>query len=386
MQVMCHQPAFSSPLRSPLAAARWGLRLARLMCAAPLALACWAASPVSAANLPIPANSGALNLYEAARQWLAQHERSHPEQITIAPLDDRLHIPECAGGWSMDLPFNNSSSVRARCASSTPPAQFFLRAQVQALQQEVVSVRNLPMGSVLQASDLRLAMPAPGRQAAMTSVDNLLGRELRASVSAGTPFTQRHLKETVTLYRLRDSRRAGEPLKADQVEALRVPFTEAPAQFWSGPWPEQAALGGDRSAGHILRQSDWQAWETAVVATVDLPRGARITPAMLKLTTLPANSLPNRAATALADVLHSETLREVRQGQPLSKLDVRAAVLVKRGALVLISVGEQGGFQISTRVEAQQDGRLGEQIRLKNLNSGRIISGVVTDLNAVRGL
>jgi len=37
-------------------------------------------------------------------------------------------------------------------------------------------------------------------------------------------------------------------------------------------------------------------------------------------------------------------------------------------------------------VEAQQDGHMGEQIRLKNTESGRLLSGVVTGPNAVRAL
>jgi len=38
------------------------------------------------------------------------------------------------------------------------------------------------------------------------------------------------------------------------------------------------------------------------------------------------------------------------------------------------------------RVQAEQDGYKGEQIRLKNTESGRLISGVVTGPNALRGL
>ena len=37
-------------------------------------------------------------------------------------------------------------------------------------------------------------------------------------------------------------------------------------------------------------------------------------------------------------------------------------------------------------VEALQDGRMGEQVRLKNTESGRQISGVVVGPNLVRGL
>jgi flagella basal body P-ring formation protein FlgA len=54
--------------------------------------------------------------------------------------------------------------------------------------------------------------------------------------------------------------------------------------------------------------------------------------------------------------------------------------------MVLMSVGQQQGFQISARVEAMQDGRFGEQIKLKNRDSGRELSGRVQGPNQVMGL
>jgi flagella basal body P-ring formation protein FlgA len=51
-----------------------------------------------------------------------------------------------------------------------------------------------------------------------------------------------------------------------------------------------------------------------------------------------------------------------------------------------MTVGEKSGFLITVRVEALQDGRMGEQVRLKNTESGRQISGVVTGPSTVKGL
>ena len=81
-----------------------------------------------------------------------------------------------------------------------------------------------------------------------------------------------------------------------------------------------------------------------------------------------------------------ELLRDVRPGAPLSSQDLRPMVLVKRGQMVLMSIGQAQGFQISARVEAQQDGRYGEQIKLKNSESGRILTGMVKGPNLVQGL
>ncbi|MFM8757087.1 MAG: flagellar basal body P-ring formation chaperone FlgA, partial [Limnohabitans sp.] len=74
-----------------------------------------------------------------------------------------------------------------------------------------------------------------------------------------------------------------------------------------------------------------------------------------------------------------------RPGAPIRSQDVRPALLVRRGQMVLLTVG-QGGFMISARLEAMQDGRMGEQIQLRNRESGRIMTGVVKGPNQALGV
>ncbi len=87
----------------------------------------------------------------------------------------------------------------------------------------------------------------------------------------------------------------------------------------------------------------------------------------------------------LAEVMHSEVLRDVPAGSPVRRSDLRPLVLVRRGQLIQLQVGKSPGFVVSARVEAMQDGRLGEQIKLKNNESGRILSGLVRGPGMVEG-
>jgi len=52
---------------------------------------------------------------------------------------------------------------------------------------------------------------------------------------------------------------------------------------------------------------------------------------------------------------------------------------------VQLNVGKSTGFMVSARVEALQDGRMGEVIKLKSPESGRMLSGVVRGPNLVEG-
>ena len=87
-----------------------------------------------------------------------------------------------------------------------------------------------------------------------------------------------------------------------------------------------------------------------------------------------------------ADAVHAEVLRDMPAGTPLRRSDLRPSVLVKRGQLVQLSIGVGQGFAVSARVEALQDGRMGEHIKLKNPESGRVLSGIVKGPNVVEGL
>jgi flagella basal body P-ring formation protein FlgA len=123
-----------------------------------------------------------------------------------------------------------------------------------------------------------------------------------------------------------------------------------------------------------------------LVAAVPLQRGMSLTAAHVRLVDVDTSSMPVNVLEHVSQVLHAEVVRDVRPDTPLRSQDIRPTVLVKRGQMVLMSIGQAQGFQISARVEAQQDGRYGEQIKLKNRDSGRLLTGLVKGPNQVQGL
>ncbi len=122
-----------------------------------------------------------------------------------------------------------------------------------------------------------------------------------------------------------------------------------------------------------------------LVAAAVLPRGTVLNETHVALADVDTSSVGSPAFEAVADVMHSELVRDLRPGQPIRVQDVRLTVLVKRGQTVLLSVGQAQGFQITARVEAMQDGRMGDKVQLKNSESGKMLSGVVKGPNNVQG-
>jgi flagella basal body P-ring formation protein FlgA len=129
-----------------------------------------------------------------------------------------------------------------------------------------------------------------------------------------------------------------------------------------------------------------QSVRTVVVSKVFLKRGSVIQPEWLETVQVPVGPVDTSWLGTVVDAQQSELVRDVPAGQPIKSSDIRKAVLVRQGQTVLLSVGDKMGFQITVRAEALQDGRLGEQVKLKNAESGRQISGVVTGPNTAKGL
>jgi flagella basal body P-ring formation protein FlgA len=123
-----------------------------------------------------------------------------------------------------------------------------------------------------------------------------------------------------------------------------------------------------------------------VVANQTLRAGSIASREMLREVDVPAQGVELQALGSIKEAENSEMVREVQPGVPLRSYDVRRAVVVKQGQSVLLTVGQGNGFSITARVEAMQDGKIGDQIRLKNPDSGRLLTGIVTGPNAARGL
>ena len=123
-----------------------------------------------------------------------------------------------------------------------------------------------------------------------------------------------------------------------------------------------------------------------LVAAVPLQRCMTLTEAHDRLVDADTSSMPVNVLEQFSQILNREVVRDVRPDTPLRSQDIRPTLLVKRGQMVLMSIGQAQGFQISARVEAQQDGRYGEQIKLKNRDSGRMLTGLVKGPNQVQGL
>ena len=160
--------------------------------------------------------------------------------------------------------------------------------------------------------------------------------------------------------------------------AIRVRCVQPQWQLFVNVNAGQATASAPRANGNtpVLHK--------VLVSKELLKRGTLITPDMFSYAEMPAAGMENQIISDTKLLKNMELVRDLTPNTPLRSYDVKTAVLVKRGQEVQVTAGEGQGFSITMRAEALQDGGLGEQIRLKNVESGRSLSGVITGPNAAK--
>jgi flagella basal body P-ring formation protein FlgA len=169
-------------------------------------------------------------------------------------------------------------------------------------------------------------------------------------------------------------------------ETVRVRCPEPVWQLYLQVSLPSSSFAPSGSQASATQQNSGQNTKTMVVARRLLQRGTILQADMLEEVQASPGNVDTQLLSQIKDAQLAELTRDMAAGQPLRISDIRRAVMVKQGQTVMMSVGNSAEFQITIRMEAMQDGRMGDQVKLKNPESGRQVSGVVTGPNTVKGL
>ncbi len=317
--------------------------------------------------------------------WVAAQNNASPEQVQAAPLDARVQVQGCSDSISFDYPFANHDSVRARCAK--PVWQLFIKVKLAKAQNAVVASHALTAGQLLTEADLELRADFTPAAGVFSERAPVIGRQLKRALAKGQTILAQDLENTLQAVRLRQAMRAGEIITDASVERLTLQRTAASPTVWLGSTlPIGIRLARDVQAGQVLLSTDLAETRQVVVAAINLAAGQMLKPGVLKLDAIEQDKLTRTHLFDMSGLEGSELIRAVRAGEAIRSADLRPALLIKKGELVLFSVGKASEFQVSVRLEAMQDGRLGEQIKLRNSESGRTLTGIVSGKGAASGM
>lgn len=118
------------------------------------------------------------------------------------------------------------------------------------------------------------------------------------------------------------------------------------------------------------------------VPAKDIDKGAVIKAEDLKRIAIRANRLRNETVTAKEDLVGRQTVRAIKAEKPITSRDIREEIVIKRNQEVT-AVYHYKGLQITSKLEAQEDGARGQRIKLLNTKSGKEVIGKVIDKNTV---
>lgn len=124
-------------------------------------------------------------------------------------------------------------------------------------------------------------------------------------------------------------------------------------------------------------------WAEMPVAKRALPRGAVVTEEDVMMARLNLSGLPGDAAREQSGIVGLSTASDIAFGEVFrrNKLAIPAAVEAKSRVTV---VYRAAGFEATASGVALEDGIVGQEIRVRNESSKKIISGVVVEPGLVR--
>jgi flagella basal body P-ring formation protein FlgA len=95
------------------------------------------------------------------------------------------------------------------------------------------------------------------------------------------------------------------------------------------------------------------------------------------------SKVPASAVIQRADIVGQSARRSLPSGMPVRDGDLEAPTLVRRGALVTMEI-KTPMMRLTARGKALDSGTLGETVRIRNIQSKRVIQGTVVGLDRVR--
>lgn len=169
--------------------------------------------------------------------------------------------------------------------------------------------------------------------------------------------------------------------------ALQLPDCAQPLEI-SFPYSSQQRLTAKVSCAYpqtwsIFVTARIALWKQIVIARQAIPRGTQITAAMLGFSRENISRAGKDYFSEMELLIGQSARRAIAIDEAISSQALEPATLVHRGEEVRLEA-IIGSARISTSAIALEDGKLNEQIRVQNKQSGKEVYGIVTGLRTLR--
>lgn len=188
------------------------------------------------------------------------------------------------------------------------------------------------------------------------------------------------------------------PWKADSVELRTLPFQPValPAgavnyrvlqpNVFSSSGVHNFYLAAEiagKEAAKFWVKAEIRVYEQVVVAAAPLARQELIGVKDVRLERREIVARGNRPFTRVDDVVGKQPTRVIEANDMITQSALERPTLMKRGSPITL-VFETGGLRVETDGVAEEGGKIGDLIQIKNASSGKRLRGVVLDSRNVR--
>src|SRR5215467_1473904 len=188
------------------------------------------------------------------------------------------------------------------------------------------------------------------------------------------------------------------PWKSENVEIRIVPFS--PVTVPSGVLsfrvlkPAQGLTPGLHSflvAADVAGKEEARVWvkteikvfDEVVITAVPLAHQEIIGGKDVRVARRDISSLTSKPFARVDDVVGRQIVRAVEANEVLTQKLLDRPTLIKRGSSITL-VYETGSLRVETAGTAEEGGKVGDFIQVKNASSGKVLRGIVIDARVVR--
>lgn len=123
-------------------------------------------------------------------------------------------------------------------------------------------------------------------------------------------------------------------------------------------------------------------WAEMPVAGRTLARGSKINPADVVMARLNITNMPGDSALSMDEIVGQEVNTEIVYGETFRRAKLTTPPVINSGSKVIM-VYRSGALEASATGTALEAGALGQEIRVRNENSKKIVSGRVLEAGTV---
>ncbi len=319
-------------------------------------------------------------LKTAVKDFVSESRDISTQQVSLKPLHPSFSPPNCPEKFLVSFFQESETSLLVECRSLKWKS--YVSVYIKEIRDVSVYTESFKRGYPLKNTDLILERMEGELAGPIIERDNLGLVVLKRDVIRGQIAFAKDIEKAVVVHKLMRNLEKKSKLDLKSIKQILVAESRTThAQIFPRKLLSGSVASRNLRAGRVLTRSDFNELKSALFVTENIPYGGLIDESNTELRStnerIPTNNVYN-----LQKLGRVQATRLLRSDTLLRLSDVRPAPLVRLGETATLSI-DKGSLNINVKLIAQENGLMGDLIRLKNPDSGENVVGRVVGVGKV---